>query len=66
MGLCSSCFELLKGIWSSWGVCVVKCRGLCGLVHGFVFIVFLVTYGHLVKWGVLCFFSNSPDVVDFT
>jgi hypothetical protein len=54
-------------VWSSVGVLfMVKCRALCGQVRGFVFIMFLVTYGHLVKWGVLCYFSNSPDVVDFT
>jgi hypothetical protein len=27
-------------VWSSAGVCVVKCRALCGLVHGVVFIMF--------------------------
>jgi hypothetical protein len=38
---------------------VVKCRDLCGQVRGFVFITFLVTYGHMVKWGVLCYFSPT-------
>jgi hypothetical protein len=42
-------------VWSSWG-----------FVWSSAPIAFLVTHGHLVKWGVLCCFSNSPDMVDFT
>jgi hypothetical protein len=43
--------------------CVVKCGGMYGQVQGFVSITFLVTCGHLIKWGGLCYFSNSPDLV---
>jgi hypothetical protein len=43
--------------WSRQSACT-KVQGLCGQVRGFVSIMFLVTCGHLIKWGVCVIFPT--------